>query len=170
MKAAGVPAGWRVGRPDVPVGYGLASPDSGRFISWEDVSLQLKQARNYWVSTANPRGRPHAAPVWGVWVEDRFIFSTDRASQKAVNLRRNSQIVVHLESGDEVVIVEGTAEALEDMRRLAPLESLYRKKYGSSLGQGSVYVVAPARILAWSEADYPSSATKWERSGAVRAN
>ena len=164
MKSVSGPTGWQVRRPDVPSGYGLASPTTGRFIPWEDIRQRLERARNYWISTASPRGRPHAAPVWGLWVEDRFIFSTDHASQKAVNVRRNAQVVVHLESGDDVVIVEGTAAVLEDHGRWVGLGNLYREKYGVPLDQGSTYEVVPSRILAWSEADYPSSATKWERS------
>ena len=35
-----------------------------------------RASKNYWVSTASASGRPHAMPVWGVWLGDRFAFST----------------------------------------------------------------------------------------------
>jgi hypothetical protein len=67
---------------------------------------------------------------------------------------------VHLESGDEVVIVEGAAEpavATEDV-----VEE-YERKYDfrPEPGEGW-YRVVPHRALAWREADYPRSATRFD--------
>jgi hypothetical protein len=147
----------------MPAGYGLAPEGAGRFIAWEEISDQLRRARNYWLCTASPRGRPHAAPVWGLWEDDRFIFSTDARSRKAADLKNNPHVVVHLESGDEVVMVEGRARPLVDRKQLSSLGRMYRKKYGFPLDSGQTVQVVPTRILAWSEADFPSSATRWER-------
>jgi general stress protein 26 len=60
------------------------------------------------------RGRPHATPVSGVWIEGGFYFGTGTGSRKARNLAKNQHLVVHLESGDEVVILEGVAEEVAD--------------------------------------------------------
>jgi pyridoxine/pyridoxamine 5'-phosphate oxidase len=49
-------------------------------------------------------------PVWGVWADDRFYFSTGRQSRKARNLAANAACVVCAERADEAVIVEGVAE------------------------------------------------------------
>jgi hypothetical protein len=64
------------------------------------------------VATTGQHGAPHVAPVWGVWVRDVLWFGTDPASAKGRNLDRDDRVVVHLESGDEVVIVHGRAEAV----------------------------------------------------------
>jgi len=57
-------------------------------------------------------GLPHAVPVWGVWVDGALYFGTDRRSRKARNLATNQGAVVHLESGDDAVILEGFAEEI----------------------------------------------------------
>ncbi len=68
--------------------------------------------RNYWVCTTRADGRPHAMPVWGLWLDDAVLFSTDPESVKARNLAARPDVVVHLESGDDVVVVDGRAERL----------------------------------------------------------
>ncbi len=69
--------------------------------------------------THRPDGRPHAAPAWGVWLAGRVCFSTSPGSVKARNLAAHPRVVVHLESADNVVIIEGTAALIEgdDLRR-----------------------------------------------------
>ncbi|MEI6136703.1 MAG: pyridoxamine 5'-phosphate oxidase family protein [Chloroflexota bacterium] len=36
----------------------------------ERALARLRTAMNYWIATTRPDGRPHAAPVWGVWLDD----------------------------------------------------------------------------------------------------
>ena len=101
------PAAPRASRPRMG-GYGVPQSTQG-MLPWSFARERLERARNYWVCTVRPDGRPHAAPVWGVWAKNALYFETARTSQKARNLAANPAIVVHLESGDEVVIIEGTA-------------------------------------------------------------
>jgi len=157
------PAGWRSARPFMPAGYGLKPVSEGSLVPWEHIISRLQQARNYWISSVSPRGRAHAMPVWGLWDEGRFVFSTDPASRKASNLKARPLVVVHLESGDEVVIVEGEAMRVDDPDWLRALEEKYAAKYGYPLSGGTVFQVIPRRVFAWDEAGFPSTATKWER-------
>lgn len=83
------------------------------------MSEWLGAAHNYGVYTVRPDGRPHAKPVWGVWLEDQLVFSTHPDTITARNLAANPALVVHLESGDQVAIVEGTAIGLDDRTLLA---------------------------------------------------
>ena len=100
------PPGTRArGRPYAP-GYGIPSDPAG-MLSWDRVEGHLTEARNYWVATVRPDGRPHVTPVWGLWVGEAFYFGAEPGSRKARNLVENPNVVVHLESGDDVVIVEG---------------------------------------------------------------
>jgi len=46
----------------------------------------------------------------------QILFSTHPKTITARNLRAHPALVVHLESGDQVVIVEGTAIQLDDPR------------------------------------------------------
>ena len=64
----------------------------------------------YWISTASREGRPHAAPIWGVWKRNSFYFETDPGSVKGRNLMENHRVVVHVQDGLDTVILEGTAK------------------------------------------------------------
>lgn len=151
----------RPDRPHVPDSYGIKPLGQGRQIEWSWVVSQLSSARNYWVVTTSPSGEPHAAPVWGVWNEGRFYFGTDLQSRKGRNLLENDQVVVHLESGDEVVVVSGDARVTGPEDIGESVDAAYQDKYGIHIAGGPVFEVAPKKVLAWSESDFPESATRW---------
>jgi general stress protein 26 len=158
------------GRPRMPESYGIRAPEDGAGLgSWIRVDERMAGARNYWVGTTGPDGRPHAMPVWGVWMDGTLYFGTDRRSKKARNLAGNSGCVVHLESGDDVVIVEGVAEAVTDPRRLTAIDERYVAKYAVRLadvpGELAVWGVRPRVAFAWQEKDFPGSATRWVLGG-----
>ncbi len=71
-------------RPDMP-GYGIHLGGEG-MLPWSHVSERMSAARNYWIGTTRPDGRPHATPVWGVWVDETFYFGTGERSRKGRNL------------------------------------------------------------------------------------
>ena len=75
-------------------------------------------------------------------------------------MRGAPRLVVHLESGDEVVIVEGVAEPTAATEADV---AEYARKYDfrPEAGEGW-YVVRPGRVLAWREEDYPRSATRFD--------
>jgi hypothetical protein len=152
----------RAGRPHLPKGYGVAESSVG-LLPWTHIDARMSGARNYWIGTARPDGRPHAMPVWGVWLDGTFYFGTDRSSRKSRNLQHNPAVVVHLESGDEVVIIEGIAS--EYRGELAPIDQAYAAKYGMKLSEAPgdlvIYAVAPATAFAWSENEFPRNATRW---------
>ena len=119
----------RLSRPNMP-GYGLPAelPES-EAAHWERAEQMLAAARNYWISSASPEGRPHAMPVWGLYTDGRLLFSTGRSSRKGRNLAQNPRVAVHLESGDDVVILEGVLEELQDAQELARFCDDYEAKY-----------------------------------------
>jgi hypothetical protein len=80
-------------------------------LPWSWVEERLASGRNYWISTTRPDGAPHAMPVWGLWFEGALVFSTSPVSRKGRNFSRDPRTVAHLESGDEVVVLEGEVEA-----------------------------------------------------------
>lgn len=151
----------RIDRPHMP-GYGLEPVGEGDgLLPWEQVRGKLRAARNYWISTSSPAGEPHAAPVWGLWVEDAFYFATGADSRKGRNLAHNPSAVVHLESGDEVVILVGGAQVCRKERKLTELNAEYQEKYGVDITGGVVYRFKARKAYAWSEEEFPSSATRW---------
>jgi PPOX class probable F420-dependent enzyme len=127
------------------------------------VVEQCVAARNYWICTTRDDGRPHAMPVWGLWLDDAVVFSTDPQSLKARNFGARPDVVVHLESGDDTVVVEGRVEKL-DRPLLERFVDAYEAKYdyrpNAEQAEG-VYVVRPHRVLAWREQDFPTSATRF---------
>ena len=101
---------WTVDRPTMPASYGVGDAQYGfEPIEWSWVVERLTTARSYWVAATRADGRPHLSPVWAVWTDGALHFFTDPESLKARCLRRDPRAVVHLESGDEVVILEGFA-------------------------------------------------------------
>lgn len=149
------------GRPHAP-GYGIPSGPEG-MISWDHAEELLSGARNYWVATVRPDGRPHATPVWGLWVGGTFYFGSGPGSRKARNLAENPNVVVHLESGDDVVILEGVAEVVvdPDPRLVERLVSASNAKYGvSSEDVEGSYAVRPRVAFAWSDGG-PRTFTRW---------
>jgi hypothetical protein len=135
------------------------------------VSEWLAAARNYWVCTTRPDGRPHAKPVWGVWLQDQLLFSTHPDTITARNLNANPALVVHPESGDHVAIVEGTAIRLDDRTLLARFGEAYEAKYqwplsGEDLDptnpDAAYYAVRPRVVLSWGTAtEIGETITRW---------
>lgn len=155
-------------RPDMPPNYGIERGAEG-MLSWGTVADQLVAAHNYWVCTTRPDGRPHAAPVWGLWLDGAVCFATDPASRKGRNLAANPEVVVHLESGDDAVILEGAAEQVTDRTALARFADDYHTKYGFRPDVDDpaalVYAVRPRTAYAWRERDFLTSATRWRLRG-----
>ena len=151
-------------RPRMPASYGVDPTALEGTLPWDYVRERMASARNYWVGTTRPDSRPHAAPVWGVWLDEALYFSTSPSSRKGLNLGANPAVVVHLESGDEVVIIEGTVEAVDDPTLLARMADVYEAKYQfrpDATGDAIVYRLRPRVAFAWRERDFPSSATRW---------
>jgi hypothetical protein len=153
------------GAVQTPADYGLASEQDGSALSWAQVVDWLTQSRNYWVCTTRADGRPHAMPVWGLWYDDALWFSTDPNSIKGRNLLARPDVVIHLESGDEVAILEGRAERVTESKALATFDARYEPKYDvrpSSMGDAAgVFALRPKTALVWTEADFPTTATRY---------
>ena len=152
-------------RPVGPEGYGIAPITEGKLLPWQWVAAQMTVSRNYWVGTASTGGRPHIMPVWGMWFEGAFTFGTDAKSRKARNLEGNPKIVVHLENGDEAVILEGLAEKVTEAGFLDRFADAYKVKYefrpDLNDDATATYTLVPSVVFAWMEANFPQTATRW---------
>ena len=149
----------------MPALYGMDKAKRGT-MKWSDVGKQLLASHSYWICTTRADGRPHAMPVWGFWLDGNVLFGTGRTTLKAKNIARNPNIVVHLESGDNAVILECTVEEqpLTDKAFRKRLDALSRKKYKMPLmvvPESVLYRARPKVVLAWRERDFPVSATRW---------
>jgi hypothetical protein len=108
-------------------------------------------------------------PVWGIWLDDRFVFSTSPASRKARNLAANPHAVLHLESGAQVVVLECRAAQVDDAADLAAFVDTYNAKYDwnftvRDVENGGVYELRPLKAFAWMDDHgeaFSGTATRW---------
>ena len=160
-------------RPGMAPGYGIKPADPETMTAWSAVVERLVAARNYWVCTVSPDGRPHAAPVWGFWADDALYFGTDTRSRKARNLAANPELVVHLESGDDVVILEGAVEVTDDPSTVRRIMADYATKYAMPQADvehleslpSAMYRLRPRVAFAWMESSFPDTATRFRFEG-----
>jgi PPOX class probable F420-dependent enzyme len=71
---------------------------------------RVEEAKNVWMATVRPDGRPHLVPIWFVVDAGRWYLCTAPGSVKARNLSRNPQIALALEDGSNPVVIEGEAQ------------------------------------------------------------
>jgi len=158
-----------VGRPVVPDGYGLPENNEG-LLPWSHVEERMAAAKNYWIATANRDAKPSVTPVWGVWVAGRFYFDGAPSTRRGKNIQQNSQVSVHLESGDEVLILDGEATIFQQApdRALAEqVAAVYTTKYAQfgysptadQWDQGGLFEFVPHKALAWTK--FPDDMTRW---------
>lgn len=83
-----------------------------------------------WLSTVRPDGRPHLVPVWFLW-DGQTILIFSKPDQKIRNLRQNRAVMLGLDdtdTGEDVLLIEGTAELLP-AGQVAPTLPAYAAKY-----------------------------------------
>lgn len=156
-------------RPAIP--YGIVGEHEGMgLLPWSRAVDRLRSALVYWVATTCPDGRPHVIPVWGAWLDDAFYFSNGPTTRTGRNLQRDPRVQVHLESGEDVVILEGEADPIPDKTMIDRLNELYGSKYLWREHIPDWYRVMPKKAFGWvspslgrgADRLYGESATRWE--------
>ena len=149
----------KASRPHVP-GYGIPKNLKG-ILPWSFVCERMSKASNYWICTSSRDARPHAVPTWGVWVDDAVCFGGGTETRWARNLAANPAVSVHLESGSEVVILEGTIRRVADPEDplAVCVADAYEAKY-KMRHPPPFWVLRPKMVLAWSK--FPKDATRWK--------
>jgi hypothetical protein len=161
-----------VTRARFPSEYGARGGSEDVLLSWSYVEDRLKAARNYWLGTISPDGRPHARPVDGVWVMGALCFGGSDRTRWVRNLRRNRALSVHLPSESEAIILEGEAEYVTDPADpLGPASmAASREKYPQYFQEGApldvshfepFWCLRPQVVYAWPLQGFPNRATKW---------
>ena len=154
----------KASRPYMP-GYGISKSARG-MLPWPWAVERLEGSHNYWVSTTCRDGRPHSAAVWGVWVGDRFYFSSGTESLNMRNLGRDPRCAVTTERADEAVAVEGAASQLKDRALLRRIVAAYEAKYDWKVDEsmGPFFEVRPQVAFGFIEAPekFTSAATRWK--------
>ena len=139
----------------------------------ERAISRLRASLIYWIATTRPDGRPHSMPVWGVWVDGALWFGT--YGQKVRNLAHEPYAVAHVESGEDVAIVEGPVERLAFPDAPTTVAAAFREKYvDPTTGEpfqleaavesgedAALYVLRPDVGHAWVEGAYLETQTRW---------
>jgi len=130
--------------------HGAASERAA--LDWSWVSGRLASAGTYWV-VAKTSAVPHPRPVWGTWHDDRLHLSIGSPTITR-ELHSDPMVAVHLESGTDVVIVEGSV--LTDSTTAEMIDH-YNRKYDWDyrIGEyGELTIVQPVKVLAWQAAGW----------------
>ncbi len=138
---------------------------------WAWAVHRLTVARNYWIATTRLDDRPHSRPVWGVWLDGAFYFSTGPDEQKARNMLLDSRVAVVTGRNDFArgldVILEGEAERVRETDTVQLLAKTLNEKYDDYFGfvaQGvhfthdaggvaDLFVVTPTKAFAYGRGD-----------------
>jgi hypothetical protein len=163
--------------------YGVPSDPAGA-LPWSWAQQRLVRNRNYWVVTASASARPHAFPVWGVWLGDpeRFWFSCSPTARKLRNIAENPQCVVTVDDTVECISVEGrarVADPVDDAVDIDQVVAAYISKYWEDpavhsemeafLRRHAITEVTPERAFGIIERDdeFAQRATRWRWSTPV---
>ncbi len=164
-KPADPEAGPTPSRPHTPgPAYGIPRDKKG-LLPWSHVSERMAQAMCYWICTVGPDGRPHATPVDGLWLDDTLYFGGSPETRRNRNLAANPAVCVHLESGSDVVILQGEARPRTPDRELAHrLAEASARKYGyapkpEEYQANGVHVFRPQVAFGWKQ--FPRDVTRW---------
>jgi hypothetical protein len=133
--------------------YGTPSDQAP--LAWSWVEEQLEAAGTYWL-VARSTGHPHPRPVWGVWHGERLHLSVGSPTLRR-SVDRDPMVTVHLDSGTDVVLVEGTTGRAAERATPSSVIDAYNAKYDRDYRvaqYGELVVVHPLRVLAWRTAGW----------------
>jgi nitroimidazol reductase NimA-like FMN-containing flavoprotein (pyridoxamine 5'-phosphate oxidase superfamily) len=116
----------------------------------EPEASRVEQARNVWLATVRPDGRPHLVPVWFVVEAERWYICIAPGSVKARNLGANPRVSLALEDGDHPYILEGQAQPVPPAASvLASFKAKYDWDITTDDHYTQVFEVTVARRLQW---------------------
>lgn len=148
--------------------FGFTAP--GPLLEWSWAEERLRAARNFWIATPAPNGMPHSRPMWGFWRNGAFWFSS--VNRQTAYLASEGKAVLHTESGDEVVIIDGVVERLFGKENLQVISTGYKEKYNHDTNAtddgvytlegygGPGWKLTPTTALGWIAPQF-NTATRW---------
>lgn len=134
-------------------------------LDWATVTGWIEAARTFWLATVRPGRPPHVAPVWMAWLEDSLLFCAQPGSAKGRALAAAGEATVHLDGNEQVCILECRVTREDPARWRDTLPPAFQDRYGMDVPLDApdygVYRLVPVRALAWHEADFPVSMTRF---------
>ncbi len=150
-------------------GYGILPAEQGSgLLPWFWAERRLADSHEYWVCSVRPDGRPHAMPVWGVWLRDALWFSSSRQSRKYRNLAAAPACTVTTDNPHQPVVLDGHAEAVTDPVTIGVFLEALNAKYATAYGLdfldpavNATLRVTPDSVFALNDEDFTGSPTRW---------
>ena len=135
-------------------------------MSREQIDAFLAAPRHAIVATLRTDGSSQLSPVWYVFEESRFHFSTFVGAAKCRHLRQNSRIAICVDGAHpdaRFVSIYGTAEIIEEdspwrdelewriMRRYHDSDEAAHRYEAELAGQGpsALLVVSSEQVMGW---------------------
>lgn len=157
--------------------YGVPADATGA-LPWSWAEQRLVESRSYWLVTSSSAARPHALPVWGVWLPttERFWCSCSPNARKLRNLTENPQCAVAVDDTVECVSVEGRGRVVDSSRDGDAIDEMivaYISKYWPDpavhadmeafLRSHAIIEVTPERAfgIIEREDEFAARATRW---------
>ncbi len=100
-----------------------------------NIDRRLREEVIIWLNSVRPDGRPHSVAVWFLWTGKEILIFSKPEQQKIRNLRHNPRVTLALDNtnqGEDVIVLDGTAELIDDPAISANLPE-YVKKYQARL-------------------------------------
>lgn len=120
-----------------------------------DTMRRLEEDVDAWVATAGD-GAPNLAPLSFLWDGATLLFATPAAGATGRNLLRGGTVRVGVGPTRDVVLIEGTAEAVSPEGISRDVGDAFAAKTGFDPRKGegySYFSIRPRRIEAWREVD-----------------
>lgn len=116
-----------------------------------DTQARLATDIDAWIATADAEGRAYLLPLSFYWDGTGMIISTPRSSITARNLSRGDRIRVGLGEVRDVIMIDGTAEPVDD----EATKDAFAAKHGwdprQDSGDYAFFRIVPDRMQAWRE-------------------
>jgi hypothetical protein len=146
--------------------YGIAPVGDGcDLLPWSWAVERLQSAHNYWVATCSA-STPHLAAVWGVWLNESFVFSTSGRSRKARDLAGNPRCSVAPDNATESLVLNGRTYRITEPDAIEAITYAYVMKYGAGFPDveaNPLLRVQPETVIAVIERgeEFTTRATRW---------
>jgi len=124
----------------------------------KDTLVRLEQDVDGWVATADPEsGTPYLIPLSYLWDGESLLISTPTSSPTSRNLLATGKVRLGIGPTRDLVLIEGTAQALNASEISAEVGDAFAAKTGFDPRELSTpytyFRIHPQRIQAWREAN-----------------
>ncbi|MEU5882806.1 pyridoxamine 5'-phosphate oxidase family protein [Spirillospora sp. NPDC047279] len=124
----------------------------------QDALARLEQDVDAWVATADEKtGTPYMIPLSFLWDGTTLLVATPAASPTARNLQATGKVRLGIGPTRDVVLIEGTAEAVPDAEIPAATGDAFAVKTGfdprAETNEYLYFHIRPRRLQAWREAN-----------------